>query len=1238
MMKPHRIIYISFFFLFAATPYPVNAQCGGQIMEPGFAFLTSSRGCAPFTVSIETLYLSSSPGTEYYVNWGDGTPEEVYIQTNATGVELQHAYPNSSVECGYDITIDAANGCNPRGSVVPVTTQVIVWTNDIISMNPRIFRVCQGYAASVQFQDNSDWNCYPRATRENSEPRWIQWIYGTGAAGNRIPGTQVDGNTPFSYPYQDPAPGRNPIYPVPAPGEMSLPVNIPVTTPADIGKEFIVTLKNWNQCNPYDNILTDGNAFNPVNGDPVNGDNAPQITTGRIVIVESPDPQYVTRAGNAAGPIQNTFCVGDDIFFDNTTPGISGASLRYTWEFFDNATGTGTPMATSIQSDPVFSYNASGQKLIRLRVRDANAAGNCEAIVEATVLISPSLIARILVTDLSGNPVTPDFCQEAGTPYSTFAARFSDASLGIPLPTTQWRWEFYDENNSLVFESPTGGGFSGTPSGPFDRQFVNRGIYIVRLRVRDNLTSCETADEVEVRVFEKPQPAFTAGRACEGNDIHFTDGSTLNSISGEQIVQWEWDMNYDGVTFNKEPGLDGQRNFDYNLGAAGTYQVALRVTTNTGGCSAMIVQPVVVDPLPGADFTPDVTSGCSILRVTFTNGGSPAQLVIVDRYVWEIDAGDGYEVDSIQRPEDPDFSIQFARDFVNTGVTDKAFSVRLRAITINNCERISPPVTINVSPGARSAFNSLNYSPFNNNCSPQTVSFLVDSETRSLNPSDYTWTVSDATGVVSEESTGATPSFNYNFVNSTQSIKDFQVKLRTTLSSGCYGDSSRTIRISPVPSSAFTIDTIQFDCTHMLVQFQAAQKGLSEYRWTISVNEVVIVNTSTGIDVLVYDVQRADGDMELRAELSTVNFANCESSITSGIISVPAYDDIHASFIASPQNTTLPYSTIRITNTTHPGPWTYFWDFGDGTTSEDPGITEHTYGGYGTYTMKLVVTNNVCREEQITTIVVNPTDPELDFDYNPSSGCAPLEVTFTNRSKYAKPDSYYWQFGTNQGTSTASNPKYIYYEPGVYTVTLMAVSATGDTVHVIKQAIIEVHERPNAYFALKPQTVNIPGGKLFTDNQSYGASDFYWDFGDGSASSLYEPDHEYKTEGVYDVTLIASNSFQCSDTAKMEAGVRVVNGGQLLIPNAFSPNLAGPGNIVGQNDVFRPLLRQVSEFQLLIFNRWGELLFETKNPDDGWDGYFRGKLCPQDVYVYKITAKYENGELITRVGDVHLIR
>src|SRR5882757_8313602 len=133
--------FLVFFFLFALS-FEIHAQCGG-IMEPGFKFLTSSRGCAPYTVNLETLYLSSVSGTTYYFDWGDGTPEEVFVQANATGVTVSHIYPNASVDCGYDVTIDASNACNPRGSVVPIVTQVIVWTKDIVSINPQEFRVCE---------------------------------------------------------------------------------------------------------------------------------------------------------------------------------------------------------------------------------------------------------------------------------------------------------------------------------------------------------------------------------------------------------------------------------------------------------------------------------------------------------------------------------------------------------------------------------------------------------------------------------------------------------------------------------------------------------------------------------------------------------------------------------------------------------------------------------------------------------------------------------------------------------------------------------------------------------------------------------------------------------------------------------------------------------------------------------------------------------------------------------------
>ncbi|MBS1555831.1 MAG: PKD domain-containing protein [Bacteroidetes bacterium] len=1236
-------------FLWAALQLPVivaKAQCGG-IMEPGFKFLTSSRGCAPFTVNLETLYLKAVPGTVYYIDWADGTPVQVITQTNATGVTISHTYPLASIDCGYDLTIDASNACNPRGSVVPINTQVIVWTNDVVSINPQTFRVCQGFATNLTFTDNSTWNCFPRATRENNEPRWIQWLYGTGPTANQIPGMQVNGVTPGGFPYLNPAPATNPIYPVTAPGQLSLPLNVPATLPADVGREFVVTLKNWNQCNAYDNNLLDLNPFNPVSGNLINGDNLPQVTTARIVIVPSPLPTFVTRLNNATGPVQTTFCIGDRIFFDDNTPAISGASFQYTWRFFDNNTGVGAPLATSTSANPTFTYATGGQKLIRLSVRDGNAAGTCINSVDVIITISPSLIADIRVTDLSNNTLVPDFCQNPSAPLTIFNVRFSDVSVGTPTANTQWRWEFYDQNNVLIRQEPTSG-FSSSILGPFDQPYSTRGIYRVRLRVRDNLTACETMDEVQVRVFENPTPSFNASRVCEGLPTVFSENSTLQSINGESIVLREWDFNYNGMTFNKDPAFDNQTSFSRMMGVGGTYQVALRVTTNQNNCSAILVVPVVVDPLPNSSFAPSRVSGCAPLTIVFANNSVTGQPAVIDRFIWEVDArgGLGFQQVGVQRPVDVGFTPSFSYRFTNTTISNKLYDVRLRVITANSCERISAPITITAFPGTVAGFSELNYSPFNDNCSPISVNFRADNQTQSLNPTDYTWTVSDVNGQVAQASTGIDPNFSFIFSNNTTSFKDFSVNLKASLSTGCTGDSTRRIRVSPVPSSLFRVDTLQFDCKLLRVRLTAVQKGLSSYRWQIKENGITMVNQTGAQDNIERTFNRPSSSgtaIAVQFLLDTRNFANCASSTTTSNIAIPIQDNINAGFTATPLSQTLPNATITINNTTNSGPWQYVWDFGDGSpTSNNPNISSHTYATYGVYVISLTVTNNVCVERAAQTITILAIPPIVDFSFDPPSGCLPLKVNFTNRSRFADATTYKWDFGDGN-TSTETNPVHVYRKADKFTVTLSASNVTGQIVSQIKQRAIEVFPKPIASFDVKPRVVSIPGGILYTSNRSLDASAFLWDFGDGSTSTEVRPEYRYTQEGLFTIRLIASNAFGCADTTALENVVRTKKNGQVLIPNAFSPNLSGaPGaggpSSDGKNDTFLPLMRGVTDFELLIYNRWGELLFESKEATRGWDGYYNGKLCPQDVYVYKLTAKLEDGETIVRVGDVNLIR
>ncbi|MFZ2906482.1 MAG: PKD domain-containing protein [Cyclobacteriaceae bacterium] len=1262
VVKSLALIWIGLLYLMTDA----GAQCNALRPQIDISFNTD-QDCAPVTVTQFTITyyfnVSQNPNDiEIMYEWNDPANTVTVINLGSGLIAGATASgPNTSFTANSTFTYFDNNGqCSitPTASIIingvlcPSSSQTqlaFFWgtdeqANGNISMTPANWDVCfDNPVVNAVFTDNSDFNCNINVEPDNPNrfARHVQFVYGTNhnpaatirnlslndgavqgltnASGNLV-------NTITRGTVGLPVTGAyfGPIDAIPFPADGPVSTTFPMSAPADVanlvGNRFEVTLFNWNICNPWN-----GDTANPNYEDAV-------TTTGYIVIVAAPAPAFVTE--DNTGAATKNFCIGETIFFNNNTPNLN--AYAYTWEFYDDAAGT-ILIDTRNQSNPTFAFSSGGTKLIRLIATNPTAQGACTEVYTDVVNITPSVTAIIAMTDFSNVPISGEFCQEPASPFTNFQVRFRDVSTGTITPTTEWRWEFYNESNVLVRREPAAG-YSATQLGPFDEVFTNPGVYRVRLFIRDNLTSCESVAETYVRVFNKPQPAFTFNRVCVGTATAFTESSSLVSINGQQIVSWEWDMNYDGITFVSNALLVNQRNFNFTFPSAGSYNVALRVTTDQGGCSSMLVQPVSVDAVPNALFSSSVASGCSVLSVTLTNNSIVGQPAIIDQFVWEVDEGSGFQVDSIQRPTDPGFTNVYSRNFENFGLVNRQYQVRLRVVTQNGCEQISAPQIITVFPGPRSGFMATNYSPFNQNCSPQSVNFAVDNQTQSMNPSDYRWTVTDPSGVLIDQSTGTTPAFSFNFVNTTQAIRDYQITLRTTLPTACFRDSTLTIRINPVPVSDFTTDTLQFDCQVMNMRFEATQKGLSQYTWTVIVNGVTLFTQASSADFLNFNFTRSAVVQSVEVQLQTTNFASCVSAVTLSLFDVPVNDNIAVAFSATPINQSLPNSTVTITNSTTPGSWQYLWDFGDGSTSTNPNPGSHTYATYGSYSIVLTVSNNICVQSQTVTITIDPIPPILDFSFNPASGCAPLTVTFTNLSQFADPTTYFWEFGTNQGTSRSVNPVYTYNEPGIYSVTLSATNIIGDTVSITKSSIIEVFAAPIAQFTVRPTLVYVPGGKIYLDNQSFGAGSYLWDFGDGGTSTEFEPVYTYTTEGTYDITLTTVNSLGCSDTARLQAAVRAEKGAQILMPNAFTPGKDGPGSGDGQNDTFLPLVRGVSEFQMLIFNRWGELLFESKNAEVGWDGYYQGRLCQQDVYMYKITAKYENGDVVTRMGDIHLMR
>ncbi len=176
--------------------------------------------------------------------------------------------------------------------------------------------------------------------------------------------------------------------------------------------------------------------------------------------------------------------------------------------------------------------------------------------------------------------------------------------------------------------------------------------------------------------------------------------------------------------------------------------------------------------------------------------------------------------------------------------------------------------------------------------------------------------------------------------------------------------------------------------------------------------------------------------------------------------------------------------------------------------------------------------------------------------------------------------------------------------------------------------IITVEPLPIAAFSFfSGDTLNVD----FTD-QSTGASQWYWDFGDGGTTTVQNPSHTYGNEGTYPVTLIVTSAGGCSDTTTSNVDADETLTTPVAIPTGFTPN--GDAN----NDVLHVLGGPFSEVDFSIYNEWGNLIFHTTDPNSGWDGTYKGKPQPGGIYVYTATGTTIAGRYVKLSGNVTLIR
>lgn len=287
-----------------------------------------------------------------------------------------------------------------------------------------------------------------------------------------------------------------------------------------------------------------------------------------------------------------------------------------------------------------------------------------------------------------------------------------------------------------------------------------------------------------------------------------------------------------------------------------------------------------------------------------------------------------------------------------------------------------------------------------------------------------------------------------------------------------------------------------------------------------------------------------------------------------------------------------------------------------------------------TTTYTVTGTTGTCSATDQVVVTVIPT-PVVSFVPNVTSGCLPLTVTYTSSGAS---NSCQWIFGDGSTGTGCGTATHTYTAAGCFDVTLITTTPEGC---VGQQQLIDVvctAPDPVASFTVNPGTLTAMSSFAQMNNTSQGAASYIWTFGDGSpVSTLTNPGHLFPgAPGTYQITLIALSDYGCRDTARVS--IEVEDELIYYVPNAFTPDDDQ------HNPEFKPVFTagfDPYDYTLLIFNRWGEIIFESHNAAYGWPGTYGegGARAMDGTYVWRIefkTTRSDERKLL--MGSVTLIR
>ena len=301
------------------------------------------------------------------------------------------------------------------------------------------------------------------------------------------------------------------------------------------------------------------------------------------------------------------------------------------------------------------------------------------------------------------------------------------------------------------------------------------------------------------------------------------------------------------------------------------------------------------------------------------------------------------------------------------------------------------------------------------------------------------------------------------------------------------------------------------------------------------------------------------------------------------------------------------------------------------------GVAFTPAAGLTTYTMTGTSAAGCTNTDQVL-VTVNP-NLNAAFIASVTEGCTPLTVTFTNNT--ANSFDCVWTMSDGTVLSGCTSVTNTFEQPGCYDISLTVTAANGCVTSLTQPDLICVDANPVASFIPSAWQISELDMNVDFNNTSDNATQYIWNFGDTSPLSSDEnPSHDYTGNeiGTYDVTLIAISPAGCTDTAY--STIQIYEEVIFYVPNTFTPD----------NDTYNPTFKPIFtsgydpfDYSLYIYDRWGELIFESHNTEIGWDGTYGSKqeidMVQDGTYTWKIEFKVtKNDERRMQVGHVNIIR